>query len=233
MDLVDGEPRHLDRGIPAGPRATRCARRCAWRRSSSATACRSTRSGSAPRSSSNTSTTSPTAASRAVGLEPLNPGVENPFPWLAEMMDIKKEQNFFEGRVTEYQKASALETRQTTTNCKATGAPPDGCALQPATRRLRQLADFQYPYNWETHTTNKLAGSETSGHWLRQPKTTTPLRRPSHHQPMIGRPHSRRRSSQLKRFATTPSDQKPRFNWRRLRASQAEANTAAAISKSS
>jgi len=43
-----------------------------------------------------------------VGLKPLNPGVKNPFPWLAEMMDIKKEQNFFEGRVTEYQKASAL-----------------------------------------------------------------------------------------------------------------------------
>jgi ribonucleoside-diphosphate reductase beta chain len=45
-----------------------------------------------------------------VGLEPINPGVENPFPWLAEMMDIKKEQNFFEGRVTEYQKSSALGT---------------------------------------------------------------------------------------------------------------------------
>ena len=44
-----------------------------------------------------------------VGLSPLNPGVENPFPWLAEMMDISKEQNFFEGRVTEYQKTSALE----------------------------------------------------------------------------------------------------------------------------
>jgi ribonucleoside-diphosphate reductase beta chain len=43
------------------------------------------------------------------GLEPLNPGIKNPLPWLAEMMDIKKEQNFFEGRVTEYQKASALE----------------------------------------------------------------------------------------------------------------------------
>ncbi len=43
------------------------------------------------------------------GLEPLNPGVTNPLPWLAEMMDIKKEQNFFEGRVTEYQKASSLE----------------------------------------------------------------------------------------------------------------------------
>ena len=43
-----------------------------------------------------------------VGLKPLNPGVDNPFPWLAELMDIQKEQNFFEGRVTEYQKASAL-----------------------------------------------------------------------------------------------------------------------------
>ena len=43
------------------------------------------------------------------GLQPLNPGVKNPLPWLAEMMDIKKEQNFFEGRVTEYQKSSALE----------------------------------------------------------------------------------------------------------------------------
>jgi len=44
-----------------------------------------------------------------VGLAPLNPGITNPFPWLAEMMDIEKEQNFFEGRVTEYQKASSLE----------------------------------------------------------------------------------------------------------------------------
>jgi ribonucleoside-diphosphate reductase beta chain len=43
-----------------------------------------------------------------VGLEPLSPGVENPLPWLAELMDVRKEQNFFEGRVTEYQKASAL-----------------------------------------------------------------------------------------------------------------------------
>ena len=41
-------------------------------------------------------------------LPQLYPGAANPFPWLAEMMDIKKEQNFFEGRVTEYQKASAL-----------------------------------------------------------------------------------------------------------------------------
>ena len=43
-----------------------------------------------------------------VGLAPLAAGVKNPLPWLAEMMDIKKEQNFFEGRVTEYQQACAL-----------------------------------------------------------------------------------------------------------------------------
>jgi ribonucleoside-diphosphate reductase beta chain len=46
-----------------------------------------------------------------VGLAPLSAGgepVENPLPWLAELMDVRKEQNFFEGRVTEYSKTSAL-----------------------------------------------------------------------------------------------------------------------------
>ncbi len=43
-----------------------------------------------------------------VGLEPLSRGTTNPLPWLAELMDVRKEQNFFEGRVTEYQKSSAL-----------------------------------------------------------------------------------------------------------------------------
>ncbi|BDS07530.1 ribonucleoside-diphosphate reductase subunit beta [Oceaniferula spumae] len=42
------------------------------------------------------------------GLDPLVGNLTNPFPWLAEMIDIKKEQNFFEGRVTEYQKSTAL-----------------------------------------------------------------------------------------------------------------------------
>jgi ribonucleoside-diphosphate reductase beta chain len=42
------------------------------------------------------------------GLPTLNPGVGNPLPWLAEMMDIRKEQNFFEGKVTDYQKATSL-----------------------------------------------------------------------------------------------------------------------------
>jgi len=43
-----------------------------------------------------------------VGLPALNPGINNPLPWLAELMDLRKEQNFFEGRVTDYQKSSAL-----------------------------------------------------------------------------------------------------------------------------
>lgn len=48
------------------------------------------------------------------GLEPFHKeGIQNPLPWLSEMMDIKKEQNFFEGRVTEYQKSSALADSST------------------------------------------------------------------------------------------------------------------------
>lgn len=43
-----------------------------------------------------------------LGLRPLTPGTPNPLPWLAELMDIRREQNFFEGRVTEYRRASSL-----------------------------------------------------------------------------------------------------------------------------
>jgi ribonucleoside-diphosphate reductase beta chain len=43
------------------------------------------------------------------GLEPLSDQpIENPLPWLAELMDVRREQNFFEGRVTEYQRSSSL-----------------------------------------------------------------------------------------------------------------------------
>jgi ribonucleoside-diphosphate reductase beta chain len=45
---------------------------------------------------------------QGVGLPEINPGIQNPLPWLAELMDARVKQNFFEGRVTEYQKASAL-----------------------------------------------------------------------------------------------------------------------------
>jgi ribonucleoside-diphosphate reductase beta chain len=42
------------------------------------------------------------------GLPAMNPGIQNPLPWLAETMDVKKESNFFETKVTDYQKASSL-----------------------------------------------------------------------------------------------------------------------------
>jgi len=42
------------------------------------------------------------------GLPVLNPGIKNPLPWLAEMMDIKKETNFFEKKVTDYAKRSSM-----------------------------------------------------------------------------------------------------------------------------
>ena len=43
-----------------------------------------------------------------IGLEPLYPHEENPFPWMSEMIDLKKERNFFETRVIEYQSGGAL-----------------------------------------------------------------------------------------------------------------------------
>jgi len=43
-----------------------------------------------------------------LGLPAQWPGVQNPFPWMSEMMDLKKEKNFFETRVTEYQTGGTL-----------------------------------------------------------------------------------------------------------------------------
>jgi len=43
-----------------------------------------------------------------IGLDPLYPGATNPFPWMSEMIDLKKEKNFFETRVIEYQTGGAL-----------------------------------------------------------------------------------------------------------------------------
>ena len=43
-----------------------------------------------------------------IGLEMLYPGANNPFPLISELIDLKKEKNFFETRVTEYQTGGAL-----------------------------------------------------------------------------------------------------------------------------
>ena len=44
-----------------------------------------------------------------IGLAEQYPGASNPFPWMSEMLDLKKEKNFFETRVTEYQTGGALQ----------------------------------------------------------------------------------------------------------------------------
>lgn len=43
-----------------------------------------------------------------LGLESVFPAAENPFPWMSEAMDLKKEKNFFETRVIEYQNGGSL-----------------------------------------------------------------------------------------------------------------------------
>ena len=43
-----------------------------------------------------------------IGLPEQYKGATNPFPWMSEVLDLKKEKNFFETRVTEYQTGGAL-----------------------------------------------------------------------------------------------------------------------------
>ena len=43
-----------------------------------------------------------------IGLPMQFPGAKNPFPWMSETIDMAKEKNFFETRVTEYQSSGAL-----------------------------------------------------------------------------------------------------------------------------
>ena len=46
---------------------------------------------------------------KQIGLNPIYNEASNPFPWLSEMVDLKKEKNFFETRVTEYQVGGQLK----------------------------------------------------------------------------------------------------------------------------
>ena len=43
-----------------------------------------------------------------IGLEEEFVGATNHFPWMSEIMDLRKEKNFFETRVIEYQTGGAL-----------------------------------------------------------------------------------------------------------------------------
>ncbi|GAB3898198.1 ribonucleotide-diphosphate reductase subunit beta [Kibdelosporangium lantanae] len=44
-----------------------------------------------------------------LGLAPVFGPTDNPFPWMSEAIDLKKEKNFFETRVTEYASGSSLD----------------------------------------------------------------------------------------------------------------------------
>ncbi|MEV0675370.1 ribonucleotide-diphosphate reductase subunit beta [Actinosynnema sp. NPDC050436] len=44
-----------------------------------------------------------------LGLAPVFGPADNPFPWMSEAIDLKKEKNFFETRVTEYASGSSLD----------------------------------------------------------------------------------------------------------------------------
>ena len=44
-----------------------------------------------------------------IGLSEEFLGVKNPFPWMSEIMDLRKEKNFFETRVIEYQVGGSLQ----------------------------------------------------------------------------------------------------------------------------
>jgi len=43
-----------------------------------------------------------------IGLTEEFSNATNPFPWMSEIMDLRKEKNFFETRVIEYQTGGAL-----------------------------------------------------------------------------------------------------------------------------
>ncbi|HJN38181.1 MAG TPA: ribonucleotide-diphosphate reductase subunit beta [Gammaproteobacteria bacterium] len=44
-----------------------------------------------------------------IGLDDVYENKSNPFPWMSEVLDLKKEKNFFETRVTEYQVGGSLK----------------------------------------------------------------------------------------------------------------------------
>ena len=50
-----------------------------------------------------------------IGLAEQYANASNPFPWMSEMVDLKKEKNFFETRVIEYQTGGTLSWEEEST----------------------------------------------------------------------------------------------------------------------
>ena len=71
-----------------------------------------------------------------IGLEEELKGVTNPFPWMSEIMDLRKEKNFFETRVIEYQTGGALNWGiNSETLLKQTSTKPKKGASFPRRKR--------------------------------------------------------------------------------------------------
>ena len=66
-----------------------------------------------------------------IGLAEQYPGVTNPFPWMSEIIDFKKEKNFFETRVTEYQTGGTLSwgMSEAPTHCHRTPTFWQNCVI--------------------------------------------------------------------------------------------------------
>jgi len=46
---------------------------------------------------------------KGLGMDPVYSNKRNPFTWMSEVIDLQKQKNFFESKVTEYQNAGALD----------------------------------------------------------------------------------------------------------------------------
>ncbi len=107
LELVAENPEIWTAGVPRGAARADARGRAARAGASSPTACRSRASGSPREEFAQYIDYIADRRLEGVGLDAAErprPRVENPLPWLAELMDVRKEQNFFEGRVTEYQR---------------------------------------------------------------------------------------------------------------------------------
>ena len=112
IDLINGikaeNPELWTAGVPGARWSRRSARPSSWRSPTPTTACPNGVLGPQRRPLPRVRpATSPTAAWSGSACR-ASTARRNPFPWMSETIDLGKEKNFFETRVTEYQKASTL-----------------------------------------------------------------------------------------------------------------------------
>ncbi len=81
-----------------------------------------------------------------IGLLPLHPPTENPFPWMSEMMDLKKEKNFFETGSSNTKPAEASPGTDGRGACRLRGGggtPPAQLDMTPVAHLNLPTAEFR------------------------------------------------------------------------------------------